>query len=172
MLSRKTSLLPLAIVASLLAACAAPSGSKNLGAGSVGASTSLRVHPELLGTTGQDVAPGLTMDKAGLRALRSIYFQRESDEVSQEASVILAQHARYINANPGVRLSIQGFADDGKTPAASLALAKQRAEITRNELTNIGVPADRIVAANGKALMLDADEKSWPGNRRAEIIYE
>lgn len=170
MSSRKTSLLFVGLLASLLAACAAPPGSQK--ASTTSAGNSLRVHPDLLGTAGQDVVPGLVMDKAGLHALRSIYFQRQSDEVSQEASVILAQHARYINANPTARLSIQGFADDGNTPEASQALAKLRAEITRNELTNIGVAAERIVSVMGKALILEAEEKSWPGNRRAEIIYE
>lgn len=121
---------------------------------------------------GQDLRPGLTLDKEGLRTARSIYFQPRSEEMTSESSIVLAQHARYINSQPDLRLSIIGFADDGNSPEDSLKLARSRAEQTRSELLNIGVPSLKVMSVQWKGLELEKGEKTWPGNRRVDLIYE
>lgn len=151
----------------VLAACAAPIGTPT----AAKVSNNLRIHPELLGAAPAKAGTPAT-GKDALRQLRSLYFAPGSSEVPAEASVTLAQHARYLNATPQARIQVIGYADDGKNPEASLLLAKTRGEMVQRELANIGVAKERITLAPPKVLTLESGDKSWPGNRRVDLMYD
>src|SRR5579871_3918309 len=55
----------------------------------------------------------------------------------------------YLMAHPDVRIRIDGYTDSRGDIVYNLVLAQKRADIARQDLIRLGVPAERIVSAVG-----------------------
>ncbi len=78
-----------------------------------------------------------------------------------------------LKANPGVRIRIDGNADERGSDEYNLALGMRRAQATRKYLIDSGIDAGRIdVASNGeeKPVCQGHDEDCWKQNRRDEFV--
>ena len=76
-------------------------------------------------------------------------------------------------ANPGVRVTIEGHADERGTREYNLALGDRRATAARNHLVSKGVDAGRMTVISwGKErpAATGSDEASWAQNRRAVTV--
>lgn len=101
-----------------------------------------------------------------------VFFEFDSDEITPDAAELLRLKAAVLAANPGVRLRIEGHADQRGSTEYNLALAQRRAEAVRVFLADYGVDTSRFATISyGKErpLMEGNDEFAWSRNRRAEF---
>ncbi|RMF47475.1 MAG: peptidoglycan-associated lipoprotein Pal, partial [Deltaproteobacteria bacterium] len=110
--------------------------------------------------------------EAVARQLQRIHFDFDQFTLSPEARDILAANAALLNANPGLKVRIEGHCDERGSDEYNLALGERRAVAARDYLVSLGVAADRLSTISyGEEMPLDAghDEAAWAKNRRAEF---
>jgi peptidoglycan-associated lipoprotein len=99
-----------------------------------------------------------------------IYFDLDSYEVRPEAYGRLDAQAQWLARYPGVRVRIEGNADERGTREYNLALGARRAESVRYYLVERGVAAGRIdTISYGKERPIaeGSNEDAWARNRNA-----
>jgi peptidoglycan-associated lipoprotein len=116
----------------------------------------------------------LARETAGAREALTeiIFFEYDSNEITERAAAILRLKAAVLQANPGLRLRIEGHADQRGSTEYNLALGQRRAEAVRTWLANYGIEADRFVPVSmGKErpLVEGEGEDAYARNRRAEF---
>lgn len=133
-------------------------------------------------TTGEAVAPGdvelteLPAAQADLIAKAgsdTIYFGTDEYALDAASQATLAAQARWMIANPNVRASIEGHADERGTREYNMALGERRANAARDYLVAQGVPAGRLLVTSwGKERPVAAgsNEEAWAQNRRAVTV--
>lgn len=132
------------------------------------------------GTGGQSsVAPVVTDPAAANRAgpanvARIVYFDYDSYVIKPEFQNLIEAHARFLKANNGRRIAIEGHTDERGGREYNLALGQRRAEAVRRALGLLGVPDTQVEAVSfgkEKPAAPGSDEAAWAQNRRAEIAY-
>jgi peptidoglycan-associated lipoprotein len=101
-----------------------------------------------------------------------VFFEYDSDEITPTAEDKLNTKAIVLRANPGVRIRIEGHADQRGSTEYNLALGQRRAEAVRAYLLNLGIDGGRLSTISyGKErpLVEGEDEDSFARNRRAEF---
>ncbi len=122
------------------------------------------------GMRGEELWSGNASPEGG--PLADIPFGYDSAELSDEARATLEQHARWLQAHPEARVSVEGHCDERGTVEYNLALGEQRAKTTAEYLGTLGIAADRLTTVSyGKERPIDAghDEAAWTRNRRAHF---
>jgi len=134
------------------------------------------------GPGGEAVAPGdvelteLPAQQADLIAKAgsdTVYFGTDEYALDASAQATLAAQARWLLANPNVRASIEGHADERGTREYNMALGERRANAAREYLVSQGVPAGRLLVTSwGKERPVAAgsNEEAWAQNRRAVTV--
>lgn len=105
---------------------------------------------------------------------RLVYFDYDSFAIKAEFQPVIEGHARFLKANPGRRVAIEGHTDERGGREYNLALGQKRAEAVRRALTLLGVADAQLEAVSfgkEKPAASGADEASWAKNRRAEVTY-
>lgn len=98
----------------------------------------------------------------------TVYFGFDSSSVSTEASRTLQEHARYLAANPGVRLRLEGHCDGAGTSEYNLALGQRRAWAVRQFLMELGISGERLSTLSyGEEMPVSSDLNR---NRRVEFV--
>ncbi len=135
-----------------------------------------------VGPGGEVVAPGdvelteLPAQQADLIAKAgsdTVYFGTDEYSLDQAAQTTLAAQARWMLANPNVRASIEGHADERGTREYNMALGERRANAARDFLVSQGVPDSRLLVTSwGKERPVAAgsNEEAWAQNRRAVTV--
>jgi peptidoglycan-associated lipoprotein len=114
-------------------------------------------------------------DPKGALAQRSVYFDYDSYLLKNEAKPVTESHAKYLSANKGRKIAIQGNTDERGGSEYNLALGQKRAEAVRKSLSLQGVPESQMEAVSfgkEKPKAKGSDEASWAENRRADIVYQ
>lgn len=114
-------------------------------------------------------------DPKGILAKRSVYFDYDSFIVKDEFKPVVEAHAKYLNANKGRKVIIQGNTDERGGREYNLALGQKRAEAVRRSLSLLGVPETQVEAVSfgkEKPKATGSDESTWAENRRADIVYQ
>jgi peptidoglycan-associated lipoprotein len=122
------------------------------------------------GMRGEDVWGGTASAEGG--PLADVYFGYDSAELSDEARATLEQHARWLQAHPEARVSVEGHCDERGTVEYNLALGDQRAKTVADYLTTLGVSPERLASVSfGKERPIESghDEAAWAKNRRAHF---
>jgi peptidoglycan-associated lipoprotein len=111
---------------------------------------------------------------AGILAKRIIYFDFDSSEIKGEGPGVVAAHARYLVANPTVRVRLEGHTDERGSREYNIGLGERRAQAVRRalllqgatetQLSTVSYGAERPAAAG-------SNETAWAQNRRVEIVY-
>ena len=99
-----------------------------------------------------------------------VYFDLDSYQVKPEAYARLNAQAQWLQRYPGVRVRIEGNADERGTREYNLALGARRAESVRAYLVERGVAAGRIdTISYGKERPIaeGSNEEAWARNRNA-----
>jgi peptidoglycan-associated lipoprotein len=111
--------------------------------------------------------------EAMLRTLtQTVYFEFDSDALSDQARSLLDAKIGILNANAGVRIRVAGHADERGSDTYNMALGQRRAASVKRYLTQRGIGADRIdVISYGEEqpAAQGHDEAAWSQNRRAEF---
>ena len=129
--------------------------------------------------TQSSVAPVAADPAAGTAAgpanvARIIYFDYDSYIIKPQFQSLLEGHARFLKANNGRRVSIEGHTDERGGREYNLALGQRRSEAVRRALGLLGVTDGQIEAVSfgkEKPAAPGSDEAAWAQNRRAEIVY-
>jgi peptidoglycan-associated lipoprotein len=135
-----------------------------------------------VGPGGEAVAPGdvelteLPAQQADLIAKAgsdTVYFGTDEFALDGPAQATLAAQARWLLANPNVRASIEGHADERGTREYNMALGERRANAARDFLVAQGVPVGRLLVTSwGKERPVapGSNEEAWAQNRRAVTV--
>ena len=105
---------------------------------------------------------------------RIVYFDYDSYAVKPEFQSLIEAHSRFLKANTGRKIFIEGHTDERGGREYNLALGQKRSEAVRRSLGLLGVAENQIEAVSfGKEKPADAgsDEAAFAKNRRAEIAY-
>ncbi|MBW3534188.1 MAG: OmpA family protein [Gemmatimonadetes bacterium] len=102
-----------------------------------------------------------------------VHFDYDQSDINPQAERVLRQKVEILRANPGIRLRIEGHADERGSTEYNLALANRRAESVRQFFTNFGLSGDRFATVSygeERPLVNRSDEQAWAQNRRAEFV--
>lgn len=103
----------------------------------------------------------------------TILFAFDSYGLDERARQILGAQAEWLARNPGVRVSIEGHADERGTREYNLALGERRANAAKNFLAAQGVSVGRmsIISYGAERPAVDgSNEEAWALNRRAVTL--
>lgn len=103
----------------------------------------------------------------------TILFALDSYGLEEGARQTLGAQAEWLARNPGVRVSIEGHADERGTREYNLALGERRANAAKNFLAAQGVSADRmstISYGKERPAVDGSNEEAWAQNRRAVTV--
>ena len=102
-----------------------------------------------------------------------VYFEYDDAEVSEEAQARLRAKAAILSDNSGVRIRIEGHADERGDPAYNMDLSRLRAEAVLDFLTGLGLDGARFTVeyfGEDRPRVAGTDEQSWAENRRVEFV--
>lgn len=106
---------------------------------------------------------------------RVVYFGFDDASLTTEGRGLVEAHAKYLAANAGQHIVLEGHADERGTREYNIALGQQRAETVRRMMLLYGVSSAQIrVLSYGeeKPAVFGHDDQSWTLNRRVEIRYK
>ena len=117
--------------------------------------------------------PGMQADLVAKAGSDTVYFGTDKSDLDAASRATLAAQARWMLANPSVKGSIEGHADERGTREYNLALGERRANAAKNFLIANGVPAARLTVISwGKErpAAVGSDESAWAQNRRSVTV--
>ena len=127
------------------------------------------------GGVGTEVLPGSRGDylrTVGMDGDR-VFFDTDQYDLDDRDRATLDAQAAWLQRNTGVRVTVEGHADERGTRDYNLALGDRRANAAKNYLAARGVAASRMtVISYGKERpeALGSDESAWAQNRRAVTV--
>lgn len=107
--------------------------------------------------------------------LKDIHFDFDKYDIRPGDARILDQNARWMKANPGHLVLIEGHADERGTNEYNLALGDRRAKATLNYLVAQGVAARRFTTISygeERPQCAEKTEVCWAQNRRAHLLVK
>jgi peptidoglycan-associated lipoprotein len=113
------------------------------------------------------------VNRAREALLAKVYFEFDRSELRDDQRATLDSKIPVLQANPNVRIRIEGNADERGSDEYNLALGNRRAQEARKYLTDHGVDAARIdISSNGeeRPVCQDHEENCWKQNRRDEFV--
>jgi peptidoglycan-associated lipoprotein len=136
------------------------SGQDGLGAGSEFGDGS--------GAAGGVGGPGGTLEN------RVVYFDFDQADVGEQYRELLQGHGRYLADNPGVRVRLEGHADERGSREYNIGLGERRAQAVKQFLLLQGVGAGQLSTVSygeERPAVLGSDDEAWGLNRRVELVY-
>ena len=120
------------------------------------------VAPVVAGGVDANGLPRELTDPKSKLAQRSIYFDLDKYEVKDEYRDLVASHAKYLVANRGFKVLLQGNTDErGSRVKRSLVLLGAKEE-----------QVESVSLGEEKPKNAGHDESAWSENRRADILYK
>jgi peptidoglycan-associated lipoprotein len=113
-------------------------------------------------------------DPASLLSKRNIFFDYDTFIVAPEYKALIEAHARYLQANRGARMRIEGNTDERGSREYNLALGQKRADGVKRALVVLGAFETQIETVSfgeEKPRAEGSTEEAWRMNRRADIAY-
>lgn len=116
------------------------------------------------------LGPGMAKESP----LTDVFFDFDEAVLSENAKKSLSDNIRWLNANPRVRIVVEGHCDERGINEYNLALGDRRAKAVRDFLVAGGIDARRIsIISYGeeRPFVLGHDESAWKWNRRAHFAF-
>ncbi|QNP48703.1 peptidoglycan-associated lipoprotein Pal [Diaphorobacter aerolatus] len=132
------------------------------------------------GSTGQSTVTPADMSgsaRAGqgpVGVAHVVYFDFDSYTVKSEYQSVLEGHARFLKANTGRKVNLEGHTDQRGGSEYNLALGQKRSEAVRRSLALLGVSDAQMEAVSfgkEKPAAQGASEDAYSQNRRVEFSY-
>ena len=167
-----------ALLSALIVGCSTtPLPEENTGAPveSRSGSSNGGVAPVVAGGLDSRGLPMELTDPKSVLSRRSVYFDLDSYEVKDEYKDLVASHAKYLVANRGFKMLIQGNTDERGSREYNLSLGQKRAEAVKRSLVLLGAKEEQVESVSlGEEKPKNAghDESAWSENRRADILYK
>lgn len=112
---------------------------------------------------------------AKLREIRTFYFDFDQSSIKSESRENLAAHAKFLVANPSVKVLLEGHCDERGTKAYNIALGESRAKAVAQFLKVNGVSDSQIETISygeEKPAAKGQTESAWSKNRRVFLEYK
>jgi peptidoglycan-associated lipoprotein len=106
------------------------------------------------------------------RNFQRVYFDLDSATLASASKAALDENVALMQANPDIKVELQGHADERGTTDYNLALGQRRADAVRRYLGAQGIAGSRFsVVSFGeeRPLQSGSSESAWSQNRRAEF---
>jgi len=101
-----------------------------------------------------------------------IYFDFDKSTIRPDAAATLDRKLPWLQANPGMRIRIEGNADERGSDEYNLALGQRRAASAKRYLVDHGIAADRfdlVSYGEERPVCTDHNEACWQQNRRDDF---
>jgi peptidoglycan-associated lipoprotein len=105
---------------------------------------------------------------------RSVYFDFDKFDIKADQAGVVERQGKYLAANAGVKVRVEGHADERGGREYNLALGQKRAEAVARGLKAYGVKegqAEPVSFGSEKPKAAGHDEAAWAQNRRADVAY-
>ncbi len=130
--------------------------------------------PKAIDLTGAGAQPGnLTKRAVDSGSLYTVYFNYDQYTIRGEDFERLNANAKWLKSNTGIRIVVEGHADERGETEYNLALGDRRARSVKRFLEDFGVQDERIATITfGEEKPADPqhNEDAWSRNRRAEFM--
>jgi len=106
---------------------------------------------------------------------KSVYFDFDSFLVKSEYQPLVEAHGKYLAANAGRQVKVEGNTDERGGREYNLALGQKRAEAVKQRLLLMGARDAQIETVSfgkEKPRATGNTEEAWAQNRRADIVYK
>jgi len=175
-MGRVTAVMLLAAALSLTACASKPAAKPEAG---TPASNAAAAGAEGAGAAGAAASTGGAEEEAagpqaGLLAIRVVYFDFDSAEIKGQGVEVVAAHAKYLAANPGTRVRLEGHTDERGSREYNIGLGERRAQSVRRAMLLQGAADAQISTVSygeERPAAPGHDEAAWAKNRRVEIVY-
>lgn len=107
-----------------------------------------------------------------VRKLYTVHFDFDKYNIRSEDAELLKRNAKWLRANTGARIRIEGHADERGETEYNLALGDKRARSVKDFLISLGVDGSRLkIISYGeeRPAIQGHNESAWSKNRRAEF---
>lgn len=101
-----------------------------------------------------------------------VHFDYDEATIRADAQQLLAAKVPVLRANPGIRIRLEGHADERGSVEYNLALGMRRANAVRQYLSEFGIDASRFETfsyGEDRPVRQGATDSAWSQNRRAEF---
>ncbi|MEE8549444.1 MAG: peptidoglycan-associated lipoprotein Pal, partial [Alphaproteobacteria bacterium] len=102
-----------------------------------------------------------------------VFFDFDKYTLKVKAQQTLERQATFLKNNAGVKVALQGHADERGTREYNLALGDRRANAAKDYLIALGIDPNRItIISYGKErpAVAGSNEAAWSQNRRAVTV--
>ena len=113
------------------------------------------------------------VNRAREALLAKLYFDFDRSDLREDQRGVLDAKLPVLRANPGVRIRIEGNADERGSDEYNMALGMRRAQTARQYLVDHGIDAGRIdIVSYGeeRPVCQEHEESCWSQNRRDEFV--
>ena len=173
-MNQRTSLIAIAALLSLTAGCAHHRTAAELPPRPPSSSeTAETTAPDQSGSVTGVAVPGSRRDFLQSVPSDRVFFDTDSYSLDAQSRATLDAQAAWLARNAGVRVTIEGHADERGTREYNLALGDRRANSARDYLQSRGVAAARMQTISwGKErpAVEGSNESAWSQNRRAVTV--
>ncbi len=110
--------------------------------------------------------------EAALGADSIIYFDFDRSDIRPEFAGIISAQARRLNANPSLRMRLEGHTDERGSREYNIALGERRAQAVRRALMLQGVSDSQLITVSygeERPAVEGTDEAAFAKNRRVEF---
>ncbi len=114
-------------------------------------------------------------DPKSILSKRSIYFDLDRYDVKDEFKDLVAAHAKFLTANRGFKVLLQGNTDERGSREYNLSLGQKRSDAVKKALLLLGVKEEQVESVSlgkEKPACTESSEECWAKNRRADILYK
>ena len=111
--------------------------------------------------------------KQMVQNFQRIHFDFDSDLLSQSGRDALLENVAIMQANPQIKVQLQGHADERGTTDYNLALGQKRANAVRQYMEASGISGSRLtITSYGEEVPRSTgnSEQAWSQNRRCEFM--
>ena len=130
--------------------------------------------PVAASTVASKTLPPYLDPKSAISTGRSLFFDFDDALLKPEFTTLIERHGKYLIANPGLPIRIEGNTDERGSAEYNLALGQKRADAVRRALEVYGVKSAQISTSSWgreKPRSGGHDESAWAQNRRADLQY-
>ncbi len=125
-------------------------------------------------TAGKTPARAPHTDPGNILSRRSIYYDLDQYTVKDQYRELVEAHAKYLRANPQLKMLVQGHTDERGSREYNIGLGQRRSDGVKKMMTLLGAREDQIESVSlGEEKPADPghDEAAWSKNRRSDILY-